>query len=323
MKKSAEVREKETQNGFTSRVKFLLESDGGNLRAFARKAGLPTPTVRRYLQGTEATVSNLVALATSANVSVEWLATGTGPIRSSVRQDIDPELSKEISVRLKEALLDSGGIDVAATTIGMPIERLREIEKTGILSLNEFAQICERLDIPADWLLAERGFALLDRYRVQKFVFEFLRSIEVIARNRKNTGLVGGGDGLNWEVRGMHALLGFWRRTFEAIAPGFYICKTPDDDTMAPTLRRGDIVIVQLETEPITPSVYLFRKSGKLFFARTTGAGRFLALSFDSNNLIENAPHSYIQATEEYTCIGKVVFVFGPPRENKFAVQSR
>ncbi|MEW5885876.1 MAG: helix-turn-helix domain-containing protein [Pseudomonadota bacterium] len=47
--------------------------------AFARRCGIGESLLRKYLQGSEPSASNLVKIATAASVSLDWLATGQGP----------------------------------------------------------------------------------------------------------------------------------------------------------------------------------------------------------------------------------------------------
>jgi transcriptional regulator with XRE-family HTH domain len=300
---------------FSERIKGLIAEEGGNLRAYARKLGLPAPTLKRYRDGSEATVSKLVAIASAAGVSLQWLASGEGGKRPENGGLESPEWTDELRTRLHDVFLDSGGPEAVAKETGIPLTRIQEIDSTGQITLNEFARICIRLDAPADWLLGGRGFNLLDRFRVEKFVFEFLHDVEEIARNRQRSNRIGGSESAVWDVRGMHALLRFWRQTFEAIAPGHYLCEQVMDDNMSPTLRRGDLVFVETKAEAIVPAVYLFRKGDTLFFARSMGAGDARTLSFDSSIFDKTSAESSIPVSADLVCLGKVVYVFGPPRD--------
>lgn len=52
-----------------------------SVRAFATASGVSQTGLQRLINGGEPTLSTLVALAKAADVSVEWLATGEGPMR--------------------------------------------------------------------------------------------------------------------------------------------------------------------------------------------------------------------------------------------------
>lgn len=57
--------------------------DGEAVAAFARRCGITESLVRKYLSGSQPSVENLVLLASTAGVSVEWLATGRGIRRAA------------------------------------------------------------------------------------------------------------------------------------------------------------------------------------------------------------------------------------------------
>ena len=62
----------------------IREIIGGEaVAAFARRCGFTESLVRKYLAGSQPSAENLVVLATTAGVSIEWLATGRG-IRRAV-----------------------------------------------------------------------------------------------------------------------------------------------------------------------------------------------------------------------------------------------
>ena len=67
---------------FHDRLAVLAEKAGG-WSSLARKAGLSKGGMSRYKNGGEPTRPALVAIANAAEVSIEWLATGSGPTSSS------------------------------------------------------------------------------------------------------------------------------------------------------------------------------------------------------------------------------------------------
>ena len=63
-------------------AKRLRECIGDDtVSAFARKVGLPEATIRSYLDGKKPVYDKLARIADTAGVSLEWLATGRGPMR--------------------------------------------------------------------------------------------------------------------------------------------------------------------------------------------------------------------------------------------------
>ena len=70
-----------TESELKDRIREII--DGEAVAAFARRCGITESLVRKYLSGSQPSVENLVLLASTAGVSVEWLATGRG-IRRAV-----------------------------------------------------------------------------------------------------------------------------------------------------------------------------------------------------------------------------------------------
>ena len=65
---------------FIERLKKCVEIVGSE-NALAKLAGISQSGIRRYFSGGEPTRTKLNAIAQAAGVSVEWLATGQGPMR--------------------------------------------------------------------------------------------------------------------------------------------------------------------------------------------------------------------------------------------------
>ena len=57
-----------------ARIREIIGDEAG--AAFARRCGIPESLLRKYLNGSQPSVRNLVVMARAAGVSVEWLATG-------------------------------------------------------------------------------------------------------------------------------------------------------------------------------------------------------------------------------------------------------
>jgi len=57
--------------------------------AFARRCGFGESLLRKYLQGSEPSATNLAKIADAAGVTLDWLATGRGPRRPEPKQSTD------------------------------------------------------------------------------------------------------------------------------------------------------------------------------------------------------------------------------------------
>lgn len=68
----------EHESGFHTRLRLILDRWQGSEASFARAAGVSQTGLNRIAQGGFPTLPVLVAIADTAGVSVEWLATGRG-----------------------------------------------------------------------------------------------------------------------------------------------------------------------------------------------------------------------------------------------------
>ena len=64
---------------FVGRIQLLVDVAGGQ-NALARLTGISQGVIQQCLKGSEPTRPTLIRLASGAKVSVEWLATGAGPM---------------------------------------------------------------------------------------------------------------------------------------------------------------------------------------------------------------------------------------------------
>lgn len=62
--------------GFAGRLRALMGRE--SVAAFARRVGISEAMMRKYLNGSEPTLSRANQIAQRANCSLEWLATGHG-----------------------------------------------------------------------------------------------------------------------------------------------------------------------------------------------------------------------------------------------------
>lgn len=86
-------------NDFKNRLKLAIE--GESVNSFAKRCKVRESLLRKYLSGpTLPGMDKLVAIARTANVNIDWLATGEGPVfkqpdeRKEVRKSIVNEILK-------------------------------------------------------------------------------------------------------------------------------------------------------------------------------------------------------------------------------------
>lgn len=66
----------EPETSFAERLRQLIGPE--SISAFSRRVGLSEAMIRKYLNGSEPTLSRANQIARQANCSLEWLATGHG-----------------------------------------------------------------------------------------------------------------------------------------------------------------------------------------------------------------------------------------------------
>lgn len=77
---------------FTERIKKII-SLVGSAEKLAHNSGMSSRAIGQYLSGnTDPTRKKLISLAEAADVNIEWLATGNGPMREKDRKRFDLEL---------------------------------------------------------------------------------------------------------------------------------------------------------------------------------------------------------------------------------------
>ncbi|MDO6461987.1 helix-turn-helix transcriptional regulator [Granulosicoccaceae sp. 1_MG-2023] len=91
----------EDSSGFAERLREAMR--GRSIREFASTAGMSAGTLHNYLNNESLpTLDKLIALSNTANVSLNWLATGRGPVE---RID-DNEDEKSLNIALLCAVLE-------------------------------------------------------------------------------------------------------------------------------------------------------------------------------------------------------------------------
>lgn len=116
---------------FSERLDLAIGDE--NSHAFARRAGIPDSTLRRYLSGSMPTVDKLLVLADAAGVTLDWLAAARGPMR--------PEIVQSRAMALE---------GLAAGAILLPRFEVRASAGAGALVPAE--DVAEHFAVGRDWL---------------------------------------------------------------------------------------------------------------------------------------------------------------------------
>lgn len=136
----------ENPDSFAARLKEALE--GASVNSFAQKAGITEASVRTYLRGAMPGLDKAKALADAAGVSLEWLASGRGPMRPTedptIARPVDPEFMgrlveavarahKEIGINLPEVRLGFVSAEVLGEVIAAAESSDEYVEQLGIM----------------------------------------------------------------------------------------------------------------------------------------------------------------------------------------------
>ena len=103
---------KSAENLSKFKDRLLIAKKGDTVYSFAKKCGFTESLIRKYLAGDSLPgLDKLVLIANTAGVSIEWLATGDGPMRKdeappspALTAVTVPPLKKEILLEIIEAL---------------------------------------------------------------------------------------------------------------------------------------------------------------------------------------------------------------------------
>jgi transcriptional regulator with XRE-family HTH domain len=108
-----------TEDLFGERMQKIADNTGG-ITSISKKTGISPRSIKGYIDGdNDPSRKKLIALAEAADVSIEWLVTGCGPMRpqgevkaektnGEIRHLEDP-LIKDIKLWLREMTSDNPG----------------------------------------------------------------------------------------------------------------------------------------------------------------------------------------------------------------------
>jgi len=116
---------------FAARLRILVAES--TVSAFARKVGLSESLIRKYLKGSEPSLSRADQIARKVNVSLEWLATGCG---YQYRQaEVVDQAALQAASRITQQRLAAEAIDLTEA------ERL-----TLLVSIYQFLRAHKKVD---------------------------------------------------------------------------------------------------------------------------------------------------------------------------------
>ena len=143
-----------SDNPFSNRIKKIIELTG-SAEKLANISGMSSRVIGKYLAGkSDPTRKKLIALADAAQVNIEWLATGDGPIKERFNLEL--------------LVLIIGALDHLETSLGV---KMKFVEKS-IVIIYTYLQYFN-----ADLSLDETRFALVDNVKGNYNLFTSLDTV--------------------------------------------------------------------------------------------------------------------------------------------------
>ena len=176
---------------FKDRLKKLVD-EIGSAEKLAKRTGMSSRIIGKYLSGDSLPgLDKLVALADAAEVNLQWLATGGGPMKGFVEKDLSRQDPRSREVR-----------DNIAGYLDISYELTNEVRRTLDLVLGERKQ-----DISADKLMTllmtlirfySRNFLESPAYRLETMRQNIECLVELALPEKKREGKGSDTDPPNW-----------------------------------------------------------------------------------------------------------------------------
>lgn len=142
-------RAQELAKTFGGRIELALS--GESAHAFSKRAGIPDSTLRKYLAGTMPGVGNLLLLAKTLNVTLDWLVTGAEPMHPLPPSISSTEEGRELLENLESSIRRALGTEIVPPDFRL-IPRLNVQPAAGSGAVVEAEDPVEMLAFRADWL---------------------------------------------------------------------------------------------------------------------------------------------------------------------------
>jgi len=275
-------------NVLSIRIRECLRRSGLTSRDFAAKIGVSPSAITKYIkQNTAPSIVVAHAIATAANVSLHWLATGTeAPPTDQAPTDFITQLRE----RLKIIVNSVGGAEAFAAALGLDANDVNSWLTSNLPTADQFKIILHRFDCSADELLLGNDARLSWE----------LRNLDMNADPTcRPTDVLGGGPNAAYPVGDMAEVLKIQNWIFEYYQPGKYEFVKVGNTLLEPALMKGDMAILRKSEPHGLEGIFLFsaisattfidvqdgepKQAGIRFFARLrAGADEQFVLSWDN-----------------------------------------
>ncbi|WPZ34918.1 helix-turn-helix domain-containing protein [Thalassobaculum sp. OXR-137] len=101
---------------FANRLAIAIGDE--SVSSFSRRCEIGEASIRQYLKGSAPSIDKAAAIADAAGVSIEWLATGRGEMRSSNPQVLPEDEIDRRLLEIRETLMEHVDLPVSADALG-------------------------------------------------------------------------------------------------------------------------------------------------------------------------------------------------------------
>ena len=150
------ILENEKKVGIRLREIIGVES----LASFSRRCGVSEGGLRKYLEGASPSTNNLIAIADTASVSIEWLATGRGQ-KIRRKSELSEKTNTEFSDRMKE-IYGSNSIESFSRRFGVSESVARSCLKGTFPNMEDAISMADKAGVNIKWLATGHGPKLIE-----------------------------------------------------------------------------------------------------------------------------------------------------------------
>ena len=275
-------------NALTSRIKEILGND--SVSSFARQSGIGESLIRKYLDGAQPGALNLAAMARAKGVSIDWLVTGTPPKERLTKVLEEIEIAKDLEIKKAvERMTSRNSIAQSLAAAGL------------LSSDNEYSKAVSTAltteEPTEDYRPATRAVPA-GYVKIPSF---------------SNVRASAGEGVINGDVLQADESMVFredWIRYELGARPQDLWLIRVRGDSMEPTLRSGDVVLVDSRaTSPNHDGIYILRMGDSVLVKRLqVMPGRKIRVTSDNPAFSPWIIDPADESNNEFSVVGRVVW---------------
>jgi lambda repressor-like predicted transcriptional regulator len=294
---------------FKKRLQFCVEKVG-TLYALAKKAGLPTNTLRRYFDDSEPSRTKLIAIAHAAEVSVQWLATGDDLIQKQVAEvQENATWTNGFKKRLKVLIEKHGGPKALCSGNYQDPAPVTAFLETDQISASLVEMLAGNRALPIRWLIVgESDWEIANaEYGESRQKASFWHAIDAIDERRLLNGELSVGRYVenHWEWR--DPVFNLLEEIYKQLPPSNYRIVTYYPFDECELASSGDSLVVdQSASEHPQNGIYAYSRDmgggDGFYLCRHSEVGGVVRVLFT------NGASHVAQPTSD-KCIGRVLLI--------------